>query len=313
MDSGEKTYINKSGFIESEGHRVYWEDWGNPRATPIFFIHGGPGGGCEEKYKLSFNPEKHRVIFHDQRGCGRSTPFAEIKNNTTQALVEDIEKIRQVLGIEEMYVTGGSWGSALSLFYAVAHPERVKKFVISGVFMARQFEIDFVNDGHLKSIFPEAWERFIALVPNEHRTNGDSVMRYYAEKIRSTDKIEAQKHAVEWTIWEYTLCSIHYDAGKIEKDVLADENTLAVAVLETHYFTNRCFVEENYVLDNISRINHIPAVIVQGRFDLCTPPISAFDLSKAYGKNMTLTWVNAGHVDMELIDVLKATYATFFT
>lgn len=306
--------INAKGFLESDGHRVYWEDWGNPKSTPIMYFHGGPGGGCDEKDKEFFDPKKHRVIFHDQRGSGRSTPFAETKNNTTQDLIKDAEELRKLLGIESMYVYGRSWGSALSLFYALAHPERVKKLSIGGVFLARQFEVDFVNEGVPRYSFPDAWERFISHVPIEHRKTGDDVMRYYADQMRSADKVLADKFAVEWSMWELSLCSIDYDQVAIEKRVREDKNNMAVSILETHYLLNKCFVPENYILENIDKIKHIPCVVIQGRFDMCTPAISAYDLSKVYGRNLELKWANAGHMstDMGISELIKKSLLELF-
>ena len=307
-------HINQSGFLETSGHKIYWEDWGNPTATPILFFHGGPGGGCGDNDKLFFDPKKHRVIFHDQRGSGKSTPYASTINNTTQDLVDDAEKILEILGIKKVFVTGGSWGSALSLFYAIAHPERVKKIVIRGVFLARQFEVDFVNDGRLQCFFPSEWKRFIALVPLEHQKSGDDIMKYYAEKMRSTDMKEAQKFADEWTLWEMTLCSINYDQRKLEKSIIGDKSNIALAILETHYFINKCFVPENYILDNLHKITHIPCTVVQGHFDMCTPPISAYDLAQAYDSKLRLQWVNAGHISRDPIVVahFKKVLTRFF-
>ena len=290
------THINQSGFLEVDGHSIYYEDWGNPQATPILFFHGGPGGGCDEKQKLLYDPKKQRVIFHDQRGSGRSTPFASIVKNTTQDLIADAERILDILGIDTVMVTGGSWGSALSLFYAIAHPERVTKILIGGVFLARQFEIDFVNDGRLQAFFPAEWKRFVSLVPVEYRNSGNEIMKYYANKIASADTIEAQKYADEWTLWELTLCSINYDAKKLEEGIMGDKNNIAIAAIEMHYFLNACFVPENYIIDNIHKIKHIPCMIVQGRFDMCTPPISSYDLAQAYGDRLTLRWANGGHM-----------------
>jgi len=302
-----KDHINQQGFIESEGHKIYWEDWGNPKADPIFYMHGGPGGGCDESDKELFDPKKHRVIFHDQRGSGRSTPFASTEKNTTQDLIADIEKIRSMLGIEKMYITGGSWGSALSIFYSIAHPERVRGLLLWGLFLSRQFEIDFVNEGYPRYFFPDAWERFISLVPQERRKTGNDVMKYYSEMLDSPDTALARKHADEWTIWEYTLCSIDYDPKKLESDIKGDVNTVAIAQLEMHYFLNRCFVPEGYVFDNIAKIKDIPCTVVQGRFDMCTPAISAYELSKVYGNKFTLKWANSGHMkwDPEMFKVLK--------
>jgi len=159
--------------------------------------------------------------------------------------------------------------------------------------------------------FPKEWERFISFVPVEHRISGDSIMNYYAKRIMCEDKEEACRHADEWTLWEHVLCSIEYDPIKLEKEVVGNEDNLAIARLETHYFLNKCFVPENYVFDNLSEIVHIPCNVVQGRFDFCTPPISSYDLSQAYGKNLNLTWTNSGHfrTDAQLKKTLKAIYA----
>lgn len=305
--------MHDKGFLETDGHKLYWEDWGNPKAKPIFALHGGPGGGFSDRHKLLFDPKIHRVIFHDQRGSGRSTPFADITKNTTHDLVNDIELLREHLGIEKMHVTGGSWGSSLTLFYAIAHPERVEHIMIWSLFLARQFEVDFVNEGYPRYFFPEAWERFIALVPEEHRKTGDDVMRYYAKKIRSEDEAEAIKYADEWTLWEITLCSILYDPVALEKETMGDKDNLAVARLETHFFLNKCFVPENYILDNVNKIKNIPCALLQGRFDMCTPPISAFDLKKAYGDKLSLTMVNSSHLssDPEMFKTLAATAKEF--
>ncbi len=292
----ELNHTHAKGHIENDGHKIYWEDWGNPKATPIFLMHGGPGGGFEERHKTMFDPKVHRVIFHDQRGSGRSLPFADTENNTSQGLIEDIEVLRKHLGIDKMYVMGGSWGSTLSLLYTIAHPERVARLLIWGVFLIRQFEVDFVNEGYPRYFYTEAWERFISLVPEAHRKKGDDVMRYYAEKIESKDAEVARKYADEWTLWEISLCSILYDPKKLESETMGDKNNVALARIEMHYFLNKCFVPENFILDNIHKIKHIPCSLVQGRFDMCTPPISAIDLKKAYGANLSLEIVNAGHL-----------------
>jgi len=306
-------YLNQSGVMNTGLHEIYWEDWGNKEATPIMYLHGGPGGEFSQNYQKLFDPTKHRVIFHCQRGAGRSEPYASTKENTTQDLIADIEQLRAQLEIEKMYVTGGSWGSALSLFYVIAHPQRVINYVIWSVFTGSQFEVDFVNEGYPRHYFPEAWERFIALVPVDKRATGDSVMRHYAEKIRSADEAEARLHADEWTLWEYSLCSIEYDKEALESEIIGGNN-LAVANLETHYFLHNSFVPENYVLDNVERIKHIPCTAVQGRFDMCTPPASIYELSKKYGEHMDLQWVNCGHLtsDQAMGDTLRKIFLEKF-
>ena len=304
-----QTYINNSGHLSvGSGHKIYFEDWGNPKAPPIFFLHGGPGSGFNDTYKFLFDPERHRVIFFDQRGSGKSTPFAEIKNNTTQDLVEDIEKLRNHFNVERFTLVGGSWGSSLSLFYAIAHPERVKQMILWGIFLCRQDESDYIYEGYPRCYFPEAWERFISLVPEKNRKNGDTITAYYSEKMYSKNKKTLKEFADEWTLWEMTLLSLHHDQRKLEIETLSEDNT-AIARLETHYFMNKCFVPENYILDNIHKIIHIPCSVIQGRFDMCTPPVNAYDLQKAYGKNLALQWVNSGHrrTDPEIFSAIRAT------
>jgi proline iminopeptidase len=308
-------FVRNKGFLDvGDGHKIYWEDWGNPDGTPIMHFHGGPGGGFNDSHKLLFNPQRHRVIFFDQRGAGKSTPFAETKDNTTQKLIEDTEKLRKHLKIEQMYIVGGSWGSTMVLAYAIAHPERVKSMIAWGIYLGSQFENDLIASGHFKYTYPEAWERFIALVPKEHQTDGASITKYYSEKLHSSDKPEASKYADEWSLWETSLLTLSYNKRKIEQQVLGDENNMPIAKLETHYFLNGCFMPENYILDNLDAIKHIPLYVVQGRFDNCTPPVTAHKLSKAYGSNMTLQMVNAGHKrsDPELFAGLQAAINTLF-
>ncbi|MDB5182631.1 MAG: Proline iminopeptidase [Candidatus Saccharibacteria bacterium] len=301
--------VQAKGLLDvGDGHQIYWEDWGNPKAAAIMHFHGGPGGGFNDSHKLLFNPKKHRVIFFDQRGCGKSTPFAETKNNTTQKLIEDTEKLREHLKIEQMYIVGGSWGSTMVLAYAIAHPDRVKSMVAWGIYLGSQFENDLISAGYFRYTYPEAWERFISLVPREHQTDGTSITKYYAGKLNSPDKTEASKHADEWSLWETSVLTLSYDKTKMEQQTLGDINNVPVAMLETHYFLNGCFMPENYILDNIEKIKHIPFYVVQGRFDNCTPPVTAYELGKVYGENMTLQMVNAGHKrsDPELQAGLRA-------
>lgn len=305
---------NNQGFLEvGDGHSLYWEDWGNPDAMPIFHLHGGPGSGFKDKHKLLYDPTKHRVIFHDQRGAGKSIPFASIEDNTSQHLIEDIEKLRKHFSIEKMHVSGGSWGSTLALLYALAHPEQVEHMMIWSLFLARQFEVDFVNEGIPQYFFPTEWKRFISLVPDDERGSGDSVMRYYAKQIHSRDESVAKKHANEWSLWEATLLSVLYNPLQVEKAIMEEKENTAVARLETHYFLQKCFVPENYILDNLSAIKHISCTLVHGRFDMCTPPVSAVDLQKAYGDNLSLVWVNSGHYnsDPEMSAALRATALAF--
>lgn len=309
----EDQYVLRSGHLNvGDGHEIYWEEWGNPDGYPIMHFHGGPGGGFNDSHKLLFDPARHRVVFFDQRGSGRSTPFASIEHNTTQDLIADTEKLRKHLKIEKTHVVGGSWGSTMTMLYAIAYPDRVKHMVMWGIYLARQFETDYVSEGYPRHNYPEAWERFIALVPEEHRTNGTAITKYYADKMASSDNKKAQRYADEWSLWELSLMSLKYDKRKLEQEVIGDETNIPLAKLETHYFLNNCFIPENYILDNIKNIQRVPCYVVQGRFDNCTPPVSAYELSKAYGKNLTLQWASAGHkrTDPELLAALQAAINT---
>jgi proline iminopeptidase len=301
--------VNDSGYLEvGDGHQIYWEDWGNPTGIPVMSLHGGPGASFSDSHKAVFDPKKHHVIFHDQRGSGQSKPFASTEHNTTQDLISDIDLLRQKFNFESFHIAGGSWGSTLSLLYAIEHPERVRSLLIWGIYLVSQFENDWVNEGYPRFNFPAEWEKFISLVPEEHRKNGTSVMTYYAQQMRSDNEKRAQKYAAEWTIWEATLLSINYDSIAVKERAQTDPSTLSMALLETHYFLNGCFIPENYILDNITKIKHIPCAITQGRFDMCTPPIGAHNLAKAYGANARLTMVNSGHhrSDPEMMAGLQA-------
>lgn len=287
--------VIKSGYLEvGDGHKLYYEQWGNSDAEPIFFLHGGPGGGFKDKHKFIFNPQKHHVIFFDQRGSGQSKPYASTKNNTTQNLISDIEKLRKLFGFKKIALWGRSWGSALALAYAIEHSSSVSRIAIGGVYIGTRFENDFISTGYVRYTYPEAWERFISLVPEDHKNSGQAITKYYSDKMYGSDKKEAKKYADEWTLWEATTVTINYNKDQLEASVSEDDN-LAIAKLETHYFLNDCFMPENYIIDNIHKIKHIPCYVVQGRFDNCTPPETAYRLSKAYGENLTLQWVNAGH------------------
>jgi len=312
-DSKVDEHVRKSGHLDvGQGHKLYYEDWGNPEAFPIIFLHGGPGSGFSDRHKLNFNPRKHRVIFFDQRGAGKSTPYASIEHNTTQDLVSDIEKLRKHFGIEKAHVCGRSWGSTLALAYAIAHPDRVKHMLIGGVYFGSRFENDFISSGYGRYTYPEAWERFIALVPEDYRSTGTAITQYYADKMRSSNAKVSKQYADEWTLWEVTTISNNYDQRRLETSVLEGDN-VAIARLETHYFLHDCFMPDGYILDNVHKIKHIPCYVIHGRFDNCTPPVTAYKLSQAYGDKLTLQWVNAGHSasDTEVAVAGRAVANTF--
>ena len=306
--------IKKGHIAVGDGHKIYWEDWGNPKGQPIIHLHGGPGGGFSDTHKLIYDPKRHRVIFHDQRGCGQSTPFASVKNNTTQDLISDINKLSDHLGIKKAAVAGGSWGSTLAMVYAIANPHRVTKLMMWGIFLNSQSEMDYLYQGGPSQTFPEAWERFISFVPANKRHSSMDIIKFYASKIQSNDEKMAQKYAAEWTLWESSTVSITYDKANEEFKVMSgqDDFNLAIARMETHYFLNNCFLPPNYILKNINKIKPIPAYVVQGRFDMCTPPQAALDLAAAYGENLNLQIVAAGHLrsEQEVRSVLRTFAST---
>ena len=285
-----------SGHLDvGDGHSLYWERVGTPGAKPAVMLHGGPGAAFNDSHKALFDPAVHRVLFHDQRGCGRSTPFASLEHNTTADLVADVDRLMTHRGFESAHVAGGSWGSTLSLFFALAHPARVRSLLLWAVWLTRREENDWVASGGPRRHFPREWERFISLVPESSRGSGQAITSHYADRIAGHDL----RHAREWTLWELSLCSLDYDPERLEREVAADPNTLASAAIETHFLRHGCFVPENHILDSIAAIRDIPCTVVQGRFDMCTPPATAHDLAAAYGPALTLQVVNAGHLRTE--------------
>ena len=273
-----------------QGHRVYVEQCGNPNGIPVVVLHGGPGGGCSPAMRRYFDPEIFRVILFDQRGCGRSRPHASISNNTTWNLVADIELIRTALGIDRWIVFGGSWGATLALIYAETHASRVRNIVLRGVFLMTRSELDWFYSGGAGKFWPEVWERFTSLIPDEER--GDMIQAYH-QRLFSGDMLVETRYAKAWSAWENALASIHSlgNGGDSPGDYAR-----AFARLENHYFSNGGFLEfDGQILAHVGRISHIPGVIVQGRYDMICPPDSAYALSQAW-ENCELKMVrNAGH------------------
>jgi proline iminopeptidase len=301
--------MDATGYLDvGDGHEIFWENWGARDASvAVLCLHGGPGGGTLPSHKDMFDPARHRVVFHDQRGCGRSRPFGSVEANTTEHLIADIDRLRSELGLDRVVLAGGSWGSTLALLYALARPEAVAGMVLWSVYLGRPADDDHVNLGVPRPYFPLEWDRFIAAVPPSSRVSGASVMGWYRDQIFSDDPETAAHAAFEWTLWETTLCSIDYDPETVLAEVAADPSTLAVARLEAHYFSNGCFIDEP-ILDRIATIAHIPCHVVQGRFDMCTPATGAVDLAAAYGPQLTLELVNSGHLrtDPEMAKALRA-------
>ena len=277
-------------------HMIYYEQCGNPQGQPVVFLHGGPGGGIVEEYRRFFDPEAYRMVLFDQRGSGKSTPHASLEDNTTWHLVSDIEKLREHLSIESWQVFGGSWGSTLSLAYAQTHPERVRQLVLRGIFLCRPAEIGWFYQEGASWIFPDVWEEYLKVIPVEER---DDMVSAYYRRLTSEDEAVKVEAARAWSIWEGSTSKLFFDYSMIEK--FADpEFALAFARIECHYFMNNAFFEtENYLIENIGKIRHIPAVIVQGRYDVVCPIKSAWELHRAWPEADLHITPDAGHSMME--------------
>jgi proline iminopeptidase len=283
----------RSGHLKvSELHTIHFEEYGNPRGKPLVFLHGGPGGGIEPFYHRYFDPKKWRIVLHDQRGCGKSRPFSELRENTTWHLVADIEKLREHLGIGRWVVFGGSWGSTLSLAYAETHPNRCKALVLRGVFLLRRSELLWFYQHGASEIFPDAWEHYLAPIPSRER--GDMMKAYY-KRLTSPDRRVRRKAARAWSIWEGSTSKLLFDPALVKKfggGRFAD----AFARIEAHYFVNRGFMKpDDRLLCDVPRIRKIPGVIVQGRYDVVCPIRSAWDLHRAWPEAKLVIVPSAGH------------------
>ncbi|MGD0500232.1 MAG: prolyl aminopeptidase [Bryobacteraceae bacterium] len=273
-------------------HEIYFEESGNPAGKPVVFLHGGPGGGSDPKQRRFFHPEKYRVVCFDQRGCGKSTPYASLEANTTWDLVADAEKIREHLGMERWQVFGGSWGSTLALAYAETHPERVTQLILRGIFLLRKQEIDWFYQRGASVLYPDAWEPYLAHIPEPER--GDLLSAYY-RRLTSDDPAVRLAAAKIWSGWEGATSKLMPDpafAGHYEEDEFA----LAFARIEAHYFVHRGFFETDaQLLRDASRIRHIPGVIVQGRYDVVCPMESAWALHRAWPEADLIITPDSGH------------------
>jgi proline iminopeptidase len=280
----------------SNVHTLYYEQCGNPEGTPVVFLHGGPGGGIIPDYRRYFDPAAYRVVLFDQRGSGRSTPHASLEENTTWALVEDIEKLRGHLGVETWHVFGGSWGSTLSLAYAETHPGRVRSLTLRGIFLCRPKEISWFYQEGASYVFADVWEEYEKVIPPEER--GDFVGAYY-RRLTSEDPAVRLEAARAWSVWEGSTSKLFFDYSTIEKFADADF-ALAFARIECHYFMNNAFFPtDNYLIENVGKIRHIPAVIVQGRYDIVCPMVSAWELHRAWPEAELRVIPDAGHAASE--------------
>ncbi|MDJ0737737.1 MAG: prolyl aminopeptidase [Nostocaceae cyanobacterium] len=276
----------------SDIHTIHFEESGNPQGKPIVLLHGGPGGACPPHYRQYFHADKWRLVMFDQRGCGKSTPHAELRENTTWDLVNDIEKLREHLGIETWVVFGGSWGSTLSLAYSQTHPERCIGLILRGIFMLRQKELRWFYQEGTSNIFPDAWEEYIKPIPTAERN--DMIAAYY-KRLTSPDLKVRIEAARAWSIWEASTSRLLPDRDLMQT-FGANEFADAFARIECHYFVNQGFFEtEDQLLKNVDRIRHIPAVIVQGRYDVICPMISAWELHQAWQEAELIVVPDAGH------------------
>lgn len=276
----------------SELHTIHFEESGNPQGKPIVLLHGGPGGGCPPYYRQYFHPEKWRLIMFDQRGCGQSQPHAELRENTTWDLVNDIEKLREYLNIEKWVVFGGSWGSTLSLAYSQTHPECCLGLILRGIFLLRQKELRWFYQEGASYIFPDAWEEYLKPIPVDERH--DLLTAYY-QRLTSTDLETRQEAARAWSIWEASTSRLFTDT-QLMQTFGEDKFAEAFARIECHYFMNQGFLNlDNQLLLNVDRIRHIPGVIVQGRYDVVCPMISAWELHQAWPEAEFIVVPDAGH------------------
>ena len=298
------------GWLKTDGpHEIFFEECGNPAGAPAVVLHGGPGGAINSTMRRFFDPQKWRVALFDQRGCGKSRPNASLENNTTWSLIEDIERLRVHLGVEKWCVFGGSWGSTLALAYAMTHPERVTGLVLRGIFLVTQRELQWFYQDGAGMLFPDAFERFKAPIPEAER--GDLIGAYH-RRLTSDDRRVQAEAAAAWSQWEGDTISIRGPEARPPK---FNESDFAVAFarIENHFFANRGFFEEDgWLLKNVERIRHIPGWIVQGRFDVVTPLETAWALHKAWPEaKFEIVW-DAGHASTEpgIIDgLIRATDA----
>ena len=279
-----------------DGHSLYWELSGNPEGKPAVFLHGGPGGGSSPKHRRQFNPGKYKILVFDQRGCGKSTPFASLEANTTWHLVEDIEKLRtEVAHVDQWLVFGGSWGSTLSLAYAETHPDRVTELVLRGIFLFHQNELDWLYRYGASELFPEGWDDFNGLVPVDER--GDLVSAY-RRRLTAEDPATQLAAAKAWSNWEGLTVTLLPDPEMLA-EFTEDSRAIAIARIENHYLANKGWLEEGQLLAGAEKLRNIPGVIVQGRHDNCTPPSAAWKLKKAWPEVDLQIIPDGGHLYSE--------------
>ncbi len=275
-------------------HQLYWETCGNPRGVPVVFLHGGPGGGCEPQHRRFFDPAFWHIVLFDQRGAGRSTPAAELRDNTTPRLVADLERLREHLGFERWLLFGGSWGSTLALAYAQAHAKRCLGLVLRGIFLARPAEIDWFMHG-MGQFFPEAWRSFAGFLPEAERAD---LLGGYYRRLTDPDPARHLPAARAWDRYE-CACSTLLPPNATQRTEAGPAAVLAIARIEAHYFVHRAFLDDDQLLRDIARIRHLPCTIVQGRYDVVCPPVTADALARAWPEAELVIVADAGHAVRE--------------
>ncbi|MFG2000239.1 prolyl aminopeptidase [Spirillospora sp. NPDC048911] len=290
-----------SGLLDvGDGNHIYWEACGNPAGKPLVMLHGGPGAGCDADHRRQFDPAAYRIVLFDQRNCGRSTPHASdpevsLENNTTWHLVADMELLREHLGIDRWLVYGGSWGSALALAYAQTNPDRVTELVLRGIFTLRPFELYWFYQEGASLIYPDLWEKYLEPIPEDER---EDLMSAYEERLNSPDPAVRIPAAKAWAQWEAGTIRLVPDAASVA-EAGEERSAVAFARIENHYFVNEGFFEDEQLIEGVDKIRHIPAVIVQGRYDVCTPPATAWDLHRAWPEAEFHMVDDAGHAFTE--------------
>lgn len=281
-----------SGWLDTgDGHQIYWELSGNPQGKPALFLHGGPGGGISPSHRRLFDPQRYNVLLFDQRGCGRSKPHVSLENNTTWHLVDDIERLRQMVGIDQWLVLGGSWGATLALAYAQTYPQQVSEMVLRGVFTLRQQELNWYYQDGASHIFPDKWAQVLSILSAEERKN---VIAAYRQRLTSSDRQIQLEAAKLWSLWEgETVTLLPSSAAATFGE---DEFALAFARIENHYFTHQGFLtSDDQLLKNVPLIRHIPAVIIHGRYDMVCRLQNAWDLAEAWPEAQLQIVEGAGH------------------
>jgi proline iminopeptidase len=277
----------------SNGHEINVEEYGNKNGIPMLFLHGGPGAGTSPVFQKYFNPNKYRLIMFDQRGCGKSTPYGEVADNTTQDLIQDINLILGYFNIDKTHIYGGSWGSTLALLYAEAYPEKVLSLTLRGIFLCRKDDINWFYQNGASEIYPQYWENYISIVDQSKREN---ILSAYHEMIFSGDETSSNRACKEWSLWEGKSSCLIPSNNVINS---FDECAVSLARIESHFFMNNCFIRENQILEDINKIKDIPCIIVHGQYDIVCPIRQAYDLHKVYDNAELIIAKDAGHSLLE--------------